>query len=381
MNPPSVTNHLASARHSEAIFDRGDAFFNALIEAIDRAQASVKLEVYIFDKDPLGHAMCEALISAANRNLDVQVIVDAVGSYRSLHWLSQKLEAEGVRVRVFHPLPWQLWHYPRSIKQGHTLQKALYFLRKINRRDHRKLCVIDRRILFTGSFNLSKVHLPRDKGGDGWRDLGAKIEGPRASAIESQFDAVWQRQVELAEQKRSPHHYLANLSDWARRRKNQKFERLINSAQRKVYITSAYFAPSSRVVRALKRAVKRDLKVRIIVPAHSDIHLFPFLTATYYRDLISAGIEIYEFQPSVLHAKLLICDDTCVLGSTNFNHRSFLHDLELDIFLTEPPSRHALEQAFKDDIAQSIKLNESANNTASNNWLLQNFSRLLRYWM
>ncbi|MGH1372925.1 MAG: phospholipase D-like domain-containing protein [Cellvibrionaceae bacterium] len=381
MNPLSETNQLSHSADSERIFDQGDEYFDALIEAIDRAQFSVKLEIYIFEDDDVGRAVCQTLIRAANRGVDVRVIMDALGSYRSLDWVSRTLEREGVGVRVFHPLPWQLWHYPRSIKQGHALNKALYFLRKINRRDHRKLFVVDERVLFTGSYNLSKVHLPSSKGGDGWRDLGVRLVGDRAPIIGSQFDAVWRRQTDPVERKRVSHHYLANITDWARRRKNQKFESLIDTASDKVSLVSAYFAPSSRVVRALKRAMKRGVRIRIMVPARSDIHLFPFLTATYYRDLIGAGIELYEFQPSVLHAKLLICDEICVLGSTNFNHRSFLHDLELDIFLTHSESLNRLERFFEENLTQSIKIDHRASNTASRNWLLGIFSRLLRYWM
>ncbi len=381
MNHHSVTEPLADFSQSEKVFDQGDDYFDALIEAIDGARQSIKLEVYIFEYDDVGRAVSAALARAASRNVCVQVIMDAIGSYRSIDKLSHELESEGVRVRVFHPLPWQFWHYHRSIKQGGSLDKALYFLRKINRRDHRKLCVIDHCKFFTGSFNLSKVHRSSDKGGGGWRDLGALLEGPKTLDIETQFDAVWQRQTDSIESRRNSHHYLANLSDWTRRRKNLKFESLINSAMKRVFLLSAYFAPSSRIIRALKRAVKRGVEVRIIVPARSDIHLFPFLTATYYRDLIDAGIEIFEFQPSVLHAKLLIADEMCVLGSTNFNHRSFLHDLELDVFLSEPLSLRILEQAFTQDLTQSVKLDQAASNTASGNWLLQAFSRVLRYWM
>lgn len=380
MNLHTGTNPPASSCTREKVFDQGDDYFEALIEAIEAAQHVIKLEVYIFDVDDIGRRVSQALTKAAARDVSVHVIVDAAGSYASLDWLSANLQSQSIQVRIYHPLPWQFAHYPRSIKQGNTLDKALYFLRKVNRRDHRKLCIIDEDQLFTGSFNISAVHASVSHGGEGWRDFGVQLTGARVADIGLQFDAVWQQQTDPIV-KRHRHHYLANISAWGRRRKNLKFEQIINEARTRVWLVSAYFAPSARVVRALKHAVQRGANVSIMVPARSDIHLFPFLTATYYRDLLSCGIKIYEFQPAVLHAKLLIVDDICVLGSTNFNHRSFLHDLELDVFLEKPESLNKLEKAFSDDLLKCIEVDAEASNTASKNWLLKAFSRTLRYWM
>ena len=380
MNPLSETERSPSVTESERVFDKGEHYFNALIEAINLARSCIKLEVYIFEDDSLGKAVSDALIRARARNVKVRIILDAIGSYRGLECLSRSWENAGIEVRVYHPLPWQLNHYPRSLKQGGTLDKALFFLRKINRRDHRKLCVIDHHQLFTGSFNISAVHLPREQGGDHWRDFGAELCGARVADIEQQFDVIWQRQPD-SHKHRKIRHYLANISDWARTHKNLAFEQLIVNADNKIWLTSAYFAPSSRVIRAFKYAVRRGVEICIIVPARSDIHLFPFLTATYYKDLLNSGIKVFEYQPRVLHAKLLIVDQQCILGSTNFNHRSFLHDLELDIFLIEPSSLHTLESAFKHDLTHCIALNSTASNSSAKNWLLQLLSKTLRYWM
>ncbi len=380
MSPLTDTDQRAYAPHFETVFDEGRRYFDALIEAIELARVKINLEIYIFDDDLIGQRVCQALIDAVQRGVTVRVVMDAVGSFGSVSSISDQLENAGVNVRVFHPLPWQLQLYPKSIKRGNYLNKSLYFLRKINRRDHRKLCVIDQNIVFTGSFNLSISHLAVSLGGGGWRDLGVRIVGPRALLADNQFDALWNRR----EQPIVGRHYapiFSNLSSWARHRKNLAFERLIIEAQDKIWITSAYFAPSARVVRALKHAVGQNVDVRIIVPSRSDIHLFPFLTATYYNDLLSAGIKLYEYLPSVLHTKCLIADDCCVIGSTNFNHRSFLHDLELDIVLTGIQTLDLVEAIFNTDIENSRLLDERASNSTAKNWLLKLLSRTLRYWM
>jgi len=380
MSPLTVTESPSTDASTETIFDEGQRYFDALVEAIKRARTAVYLEVYIFDEDAVGQRVCRALIDAVQRGVIVRVVMDAVGSFGSISSVSDQLENGGVNVRVFHPLPWQLRLYPKSIKRGNYLNKSLYFLRKINRRDHRKLCVIDHQLMFTGSFNLSASHLAEYLGGGGWRDLGIQIEGPRAVVAASQFDAVWDRQ-ELSITGRHYAPIFSNLTSWARHRKNLAFENLITEANHRIWITSAYFAPSARVIRALKQAVAKEVDVRIIVPARSDIHLFPFLTATYYEDLLGAGIKVYEYLPSVLHTKCLIADDHCVIGSTNFNHRSFLHDLELDIVLTRAETLTRVEHIFRTDISNSRHLDEGASNSSSKNWLLKLLSRTLRYWM
>ncbi len=380
MSPLTVTDSYRLLQGPETVYDEGDRYFDALVEAIAVASSTINLEVYIFDDDCVGQRVCHALINAAKRGVDVRVIMDAVGSFGSASSISDQLVHAGVKAKVFHPLPWQLRLYPKSIKSGNYLNKSLYFLRKINRRDHRKLCVIDSQCMFTGSFNLSDSHLPESLDGGGWRDLGVKIIGARAQLAEKQFDAVWnRREPPIAGRHYAP--IFSNLSSWTRHRKNLAFERLIIDAQHKIWITSAYFAPSARVIRALKRAVGQKVDVRIIVPARSDIHLFPFLTATYYKDLLQAGIKMYEYLPSVLHTKSLIADDCCVIGSTNFNHRSFLHDLELDIVLTDETTVTNVETIFKTDIENSRLLDELASNSSAKNWFLKLLSRTLRYWM
>ncbi len=373
----------SNARESwteEHLFDQGDAFFDALIQDIDQAHTSIDLEVYIFDDDSVGRRVVNALIQARSRGVAIRVLIDGIGSYASSVKHSQTLRQHGVPVRVYHPLPWQWQLYSHSLKQGYTLEKALYFLSRINRRDHRKLFLIDRQRLWTGSFNLSRVHLPITQGGEGWRDFGVCISGPRLQQVADDFDHFWQQHQHLKPRKRLPY-YWSTFSSGARHHKNRLLIKMIDDAQRRVWIMSAYFAPNHKVVNALKRAAHRHVDVRIILPSRSDVRLFPRITATYYTDLLKAGINIYEYQSSVLHAKVFFADDSVILGSTNFNHRSFLHDLELDIGLSKANSKQLMETWFLQDQDQSRRVTFQHRHISGWGNMLGWFSRLLRYWL
>ncbi|NIB43740.1 phosphatidylserine/phosphatidylglycerophosphate/cardiolipin synthase family protein [Pseudomaricurvus alkylphenolicus] len=376
LKAPDPKTH--SGWSQEALYDDASAYFEALIRDCDQACRSIDLEVYIFSPDAIGQRLAASLCRARDRGVQVRVLIDAVGSYRGSAELADQLECNGIEVKVFHPLPWQIHHYHRAVKRGDFLTKFLYLVSRVNQRDHRKLCLVDNRFLWSGSFNISVTHLPPGQGGEGWQDIGVRVCGGAVTEISQHFDSLWNR---------SKAHfgsglfslYWNNLSVWTRRRKNQLLVRHIEAAKQQVWVASAYFAPSHRVITALKRARRKGVDVRIVVPSHSDIGIFPFLTATYYADLLASDIAVYEYQARFLHAKALIIDEVYLIGSTNFNHRSFLHDLELDIRLwceeSQTHLQHWMTQLFK----QSEKVLSERRDLAS--WLLGKLALLLRYWM
>lgn len=365
----------------ESLYNSAETFFAALLASLSKAEVSIDLETYIFNYDTLGQQVVHALQNAQGRGVKVRVLMDGVGSYRSGVAAAEALERAGIDVKIFHPLPWQIDNYARAAhKRGAFLNKLLFFISRINQRDHRKLVIVDQQTLWSGSFNISQVHLPREQGGDGWRDYGVSTRGKLVEEVARHFHSLWNRQKHLNNEGVF-RHYWHNYGIWSRRRKNQLLLRHIRHAHTTIRIVSAYFAPSSAVIRALIAARHRGVDVKIIVPSHSDIGFFPFLTATYYADLIKAGIKLYEYQPGVLHAKYLCIDDLHLIGSTNFNHRSFLHDLELDISLHHPESKHQLACFFEEDLSNSTEVNlDHSNHNIPGKWLGL-LARVLRYWM
>ena len=376
---PHSLQPLASWQ-SEHLFDEAEDYFEQLLTSIEQAHSSVDIEFYIFHDDKLGQRVIAALAAAVARGIKVRVLLDGIGSSESALSTLAAMTNAGIGVKLFHPLPWQLQRHRWSVSPGSPLGKLFYLIRSINKRDHRKLCIIDNRELWTGSLNISQKHLSREQGGEHWRDYGIRITGPAIGEIADNFNALWHYQ--------RPHlrqgffkYYWNNLSALARRRKNRLLVKYLADAKSRIWISSAYFSPSPAVLKTIKQAAARDLDIRLLVPRKSDVRFFPLLTATYYGDLLRSGIRVFEYGPRFLHAKALLIDDLCVLGSTNFNHRSYLHDLELDIVLQSPASKTRLESFVMRDISEATEVKLTALGSQWPRVWLGWLPRLLRYWM
>ncbi|BFM16072.1 phospholipase D-like domain-containing protein [Maricurvus nonylphenolicus] len=367
------------AWEEETLFFQAEDYLQDILKHIDAAKQSIIVETYIFDFDEVGKRLIQHLVKAQARGVKVRVLMDGVGSGSDGDRTAQALEHQGVPVKIYRPLPWQTYHYKRALTRGNLINKLLYFIRRINQRNHRKQLIIDNQLLWSGSLNISQKHLPIKLGGEGWQDYGVKVSGANVAIMAGQFDDVWfRRPIRLSRNLFGA--YWDTLSQWSRKRRNQQLLHNINAARQRIYIVNAYFAPASKIIKALKQARNRGVDVQILVTARSDIKLFPLLTASYYADLLEAGIRVYEYQPGFLHAKALLIDQFALIGSTNFNHRSYLHDQELDIILSKAQSITALEQQFyRDQLAsQEVLFN------ANKGWrwkILGHLPRLLRYWM
>lgn len=376
----SCTLEPLASWHTEKLYDQAEPYFDELIDSIERAQTSVDVEFYIFQYDALGKRIIDALDRAVCRDVEVRVLIDGIGSSETAQQTIATMMGAGIAVKIFHPLPWQLQRHSWSIKQGSSLGKLFYLIRTINQRDHRKLCIVDNQTLWTGSLNISQKHLPTDAGGEHWRDYGIAITGPGVAEITENFNALWHHQRPRLRHGFFKYHW-NNLTALARRRKNRLLVEKITSAKRRIWIISAYFSPSSRVLKALENAATKNLDIRLLVPQKSDIHFFPLLTATYYSDLLKSGIRVFEYGPRFLHAKALLLDDFCLIGSTNFNHRSYLHDLELDIVLQSDHSKELLESFFLKDLEHSTEITLEDIGFGKRLIWLGWIPRLLRYWM
>lgn len=349
--------------NEEQVFFVGNDYFSMLVSDIDRAQKTIELETYIFEFDQLGRKIITALTHAAKRGVVVRVLVDGAGTPQwGDSYAVKGLEHAGAETRVFHPFPWRLWQWSRSRVQAPSLVKAIYLLLKINSRNHRKVCVIDKKIAYIGSFNISQQHLGKDQNGDGWRDTGIRLEHIDLKDLSQAFDAVW---AHLPIQERIRHFFrhirtnpIIRLNNtWHRRRILYKnLLQRIRSCKKRIWITNAYFVPDNLLLRRLKEAARSGIDVRILLPQESDVAFMPWASQTFYAKLLKSGIRIFEYKPSVLHAKTLIIDDWMTIGSSNLNHRSLRHDLEVDINVRLPESKKMLEQQFLLDLQNSREI-------------------------
>ncbi len=360
---------------SELVFDAAGDYFTNLCQGIDDAQHAILVVIYIFRFDVLGRRILGHLIKARQRGVSVKVMIDGVGSVEELGTISEILEVAGAEVKAFNPLPWQI-----PSQRQRWWHDLVYSLRHLNQRNHAKAVIVDSERLWCGSRNFSADHVSRTDGGAGWHDYGACVSGDEVEAITQVFDELFASSdghIDAFPLR----HFWSSVGTYGRRKKNRLLVKKISYAEQRLWIVNPYFSPNRRVLQAIKQACENGVDCRIIVPMHSDLGFFPFLTRIYYRELLSRGARIFEYSPSVLHGKLLIADGFFLLGSTNFNHRSLLHDIELDIVLENPSSTEKLQGQFLTDQHDSQEI--FSKDIAVFGWRrwLGSLLWLVRYWL
>ena len=358
---------------SETLLFDGDAYFDSLINEIENAKHNVELETYIYRDDEIGKRIAKTLIEAASRGIDVRLIVDGIGASGWFEKNGPVLESAGVRVRVYHPVLFHnLWNRIKIDLGLETPPKSFERLRgsafvsRLNRRDHRKMALIDHRVAFVGSVNITSDHSAKVRGARAWRDTCVRVEGGPLHEIHKAFNEVWDRchdvqarprWVERLTRKKSRTEASKFLRfNYTARLRKQTYRILIRRiahAQNRVWITNPYFAPSLSLTRALARATQNGADVRILVPRHSDVFFMPWVATAYYAVVLKGGARIFEYLPRMLHAKTAIIDHWAIVGSSNFNRRSLVHDFEVDLVLHAGQVRSELAGAFEHDLKQS----------------------------
>ena len=353
--PPRVDTVATDDWGDVCLYHNGNEFFDALEDAILGARHSVYLESYIFADDRLGERILTALTTASSRGVDVRVIVDGIGSHAWLERIKIRVERHGVAFKVFNQLPWQrVWNQ----KRGVAFSKALYDgLRRINHRTHLKICIIDGSVSFVGSMNIIEYHCGRYVGASAWRDVGVRVSGGETSLLQDSFLRLWDKKARRnlltrrLTRKRLSSGYRVKLNSKRRFREQNYVDLLVLllSAERRIWIENAYFVPYRRLLRTLEIVGRSGVDVRIMVPAYADVFFIPWVSAAFHRGLLKAGVRIFEYTKGMLHAKTILVDGYGVVGSSNLNHRSLFHDLEVDVHFENQRAVESLERQFLDD--------------------------------
>lgn len=369
----------------EKVFHTGESYFSSLLRDIQQAKQSIDIEVYIFTKDQLGRSILRALLAAAkNRKLKVRLLVDGVGSPFWGGKLVRKLEKSGIKTKVFHPLPWDIGQWQRSTTKLPFLLHILYMFSKINSRNHRKSVIIDGKIAYIGSINIDKRHLSSRSGGQNWRDTAIRLKGYDLHTMREAFNSAWDQRHQwgaslehLCQQK-----IRLNYRPKARFFYYKNLLKALAKAKNRVWITNAYFIPNHLFLRKIKKLAKQGVDVRLMVPEKSDVPGMQWAANSLYKKLIHAGVKIYEYRPSMLHAKTIIIDDNVIVGSSNLNHRSLLHDLEVDVALESTEAKQTVVTQFIRDIADSQAI--TLENIPTMSWrkrFVGGFFVVFKYWM
>jgi cardiolipin synthase len=323
-----------------------DQAFAAMLAAIEAARQSVRLEIYIFAASALGDRFRAALLRASQRGVRVRVLLDAWGSFylASDYW--QPLVQAGGDFRWFNPLS----------------------LDRFGFRDHRKLLVCDEATAFVGGFNLAPEY-EGDGVQRGWRDVGMRVEGPLCIELAGAFDALFaqadfQHRRFMRWRRPAVRKTVAGweeqllLSGPGRGRDTLKRILATDLAQaRTARIMTAYFLPTWRIWRELHRMARRGGRVQLLLAGKSDVTLAQLAGRRLYQPLLKSGIEIFEYQPQILHAKMLVLDETVYIGSANLDIRSLRINYELFLRLTNTQMAEEARWIFTDALNHSQRIN------------------------
>jgi len=331
------------------VLTNGEIFYEAELEAINGARSSINIEAYIFQRGEIAHRFIEALTARARAGVRVSMVIDAIGSITTWNSYLKPLRDAGGRVQWYRPLRW-------------------YTLPYINNRTHRELIIIDGEIGFIGGAGVAD-HWFKGKGNHNrWRDTMFRVTGEAVTNLQSTFAENW---LKASGEILTGNHYfpfrkaegqtpamVVNSSPSAGRSTRARilFQTLLASARKSIYITTPYFLPDRSARREMVCAIKeRGVEIKIVTPGrHSDHLLTRTSSRRLYGELLEAGAEIYEYEPAMMHAKVMIIDGVwSVVGSTNFDNRSFGLNDEVNLAAFDSRLAVRLHEDFARDMAES----------------------------
>jgi cardiolipin synthase A/B len=344
---------------AETLLINGDEYFASLQRGIEGAQKTIELETYIYDNDIIGNRVTEWLIKAHARGVAVRVIVDGVGAQGWVFDQGLKLHRAGIEYRVYHQLPWERLFVMRRVPSDEPTWQN--FFTRVNIRDHRKVCIIDGNQAWVGSLNISDHHLYEVCLEKSWRDTGIVVRGGNVKFLRAAFERLWfpphwktfrlqRRDTRRLIKASEGSNVRLNATRRLRRVNYQQLLSRIAAAKVRVWITTGYFVPAGSFLRALTAAANRCVDVRLLTSSKSDVFFMPWVASAFQYGLMRAGVQLYDYLPSMLHAKTIIIDDLGMVGSSNLNHRSLFHDLEADILTTNIETVSLLTEQYLKDL-------------------------------
>jgi len=333
--------------------------YDAMLTAIHGAQNNIDLETYIISDGQIGQMFADALIERAHHGVQVNLIYDALGSLETPESFFDRLRKNGIAVVAFNPLsPFAAKHWS---------------WRKLRHRDHRKMLIVDGRSAFTGGINISEVYasairatetkaLPAD-----WRDTDIEVDGPAVAEFQKLFVADWYHEGGIP---LDPRRYFPKVPA-----EGKHIVRVIGSvpeqfpliyvdlisalvnSETNVYITDAYFAPDRQMRRALKNAAQRGADVRLLLPSRSDEPFIVSAQRSHYHGLLKAGVKIYEWSGTMLHAKTATIDGVwSTVGTPNLDWWSIARDNEVNAVILGHRFGDEMNLMFKNDLEDSRQI-------------------------
>ncbi len=346
----ALTGAPMTADNRVEILKNGVRIFPSMLAAIRGAKKTINLEFYIYWDGEVGRQFAEALAERSRAGVEVKVILDAVGSAAMSQTLIDFLGRNGIDLEWYHPLRW-------------------YTLSRFNHRTHRKLLIVDGRVGFTGGVGIADDWLGDADTRDHWRETVIRVEGPVVTQMQfafmdnwvksrgelltglDYFPAIEPKGTQLTQViKSSPSEGVSTVK--------LMYVISIVSAEKSIFITNAYFVPDADTLRALEGAVRRGVDVRVIVPGKfADVPIVRAASRWQYDRLLKHGIRMFEYQPTMMHAKTMVVDGIwTTIGSSNFDDRSFRLNDEVNVNVYDRAVAEEMTLMFHEDLHRSVEI-------------------------
>jgi cardiolipin synthase len=328
----------------------GDEIFPAMLAAIRAARRTITFETYIYWSGDIGNQFAQALIERARAGVRIHVMLDWVGAAKIDDNLLEGMKQAGVEVEMYRPLRW-------------------YNLARMNHRTHRKLLVVDGRVAFTGGVGIADLWQGRAQDPEHWRDTHFRLEGPAVAQMQAAFMDNW---LEVRPALLHGEDYFPDLetagnvsaqvfkSSFGEGSESTRLMYLLSiaSAEKSILLSSSYFVPDSSAIEAFVAAKRRGVRVEIITPGeHIDADIVRRASRGLWGDLLEAGVEIYEYEPTMFHVKVLVVDGLWTsVGSTNFDSRSFSMNDEANLNVLDADFAAEQERIFEEDKLHSRRI-------------------------
>ncbi|MGM9488185.1 cardiolipin synthase [Ideonella sp. YS5] len=325
----------------------GDMIFAAMLGAIKQARRSVTFETYIYWSETIGREFADALIDRARSGVKVHVLLDWVGSAKMEARYLEEMKAAGIEVERYHEPHWSN-------------------LQRMNNRTHRKVLVVDGEIGFTGGVGIADKWRGNAQDKDHWRDTHFRVEGPVVAQMQSVFMDNWIKATGRVLHGEEYFPALASRGDQAAQMFSSSptggsesmhlmYLLAITAASRSIHLANSYFVPDELVVQALAAAARRGVKVRVVTPGPDiDTEVVRRASRARWGELLEAGVQIAEYQPTMFHCKVMVIDGLLVsVGSTNFDNRSFRLNDEANLNIVSEAFARQQVEIFEEDFRRS----------------------------
>lgn len=334
------------------IYTSGYDFFPSLLMEIGKAEHHIHIDTFIISDDPLGRIIADALIDKAKQGVEVRLIYDDVGSWRTPNSFFMRMRNEGIEVYAFMPV-----RFPA-------------FTSRVNYRNHRKICVIDGEVGFIGGMNIARRYVqgtPKQS----WRDTHVKLTGAAVYGLQRAFLVDWYfvSKVLITERSYYPEIIIGQnnslvqvvtsspTSLWPEI--EQGYVRILTNAKHYVYMETPYFLPTDPILFAMRVAALSGVDVRLMIPYETDTKVVEWASRSYVIEASKAGVKILLYRKGFNHSKLLVSDDAmATIGSTNVDFRSFENDFEANAFFYDKKIALQVKEIFLADQKDSIDLDD-----------------------